>query len=141
MALYSQKALGLLEVSSSPAWIPKLTQRHFCSWINARLLLLSRDMSEGLSLPLSYCCHFPSPGFQESAHQALGQHRDENSSEAAPNRCGYFSGFMRLCEQRLDLITCVYHEFNRNGKKLLHSLGLTAPVIVQLTRKYVSVWP
>lgn len=97
-------------------------------------------MSEGLSLPLSYRCHFPSPGFQESAHQALGQHPDEDSSEAAPNRCGYTSGFTTLCEQRLDLITCVYHEFNRNGKNLLHSLGLTAPVIVQLTRKYESVW-
>lgn len=75
----------------------------------------------GLSLPLSYYCHFPSPGFQESAHQALGQHHNEDSSEAAPNRCGYFSGFMRLCEKRLDLITCVYREFDRNGKKLLVS--------------------
>lgn len=31
----------------SPTWIPKLSQRHFCLWIAAKLLLLWADMCRG----------------------------------------------------------------------------------------------
>lgn len=49
-----------------------------------------------------------------STGEPLDKHA-KGSFKATPDRCGYFPGSRRFCEQRLGLITCVHHECNPNG--------------------------
>lgn len=53
---WCSSVLGSTTVSQLPICIPKLPQRHFCSWKTAKLLLEWRNMSRETSILPSYWC-------------------------------------------------------------------------------------